>query len=96
MNGNTVLICWYGLFVHVLGANLSHSHNCSSCIPLVWAVFVLLVVDGRQLNAGYVHRVTTKDITVIVQEFYAQKGPFTKQIATEGFSTVFGQLMSPL
>ena len=32
----------------------------------------------------------------IVQEFYAQKGPFTKQIATEGFSTVFGQVMSPL
>ena len=32
----------------------------------------------------------------IVQEFYAQKGPFTKQIATEGFSTVFGQLISPL
>ena len=32
---------------------------------------------------------------VIVHEFYAKKGPFTKQIATEGFSTVFGQLMSP-
>ena len=32
----------------------------------------------------------------IVQAFYAQKGPFTKKIATEGFSTVFGQLMSPL
>ena len=32
----------------------------------------------------------------IVQAFYAQKGPFTKQIATEGFSTVLGQLMSPL
>ena len=31
----------------------------------------------------------------VVQEFYAQKGPFTKQIATEGFSTVFGQLMFP-
>ena len=33
---------------------------------------------------------------VIVQEFYAKKGLFTKQIATEGFSTVFGQLISPL
>ena len=33
---------------------------------------------------------------VVVQEFYAKKGPFTKQTATEGFSTVFGQLMSPL
>ena len=33
---------------------------------------------------------------VIVQAFYAQKGPFTKQIATEGFSTVLGQSMSPL
>ncbi len=32
----------------------------------------------------------------VVQEFYAQKGPFTKQIATEGFSTVSGQLISPL
>ena len=35
-------------------------------------------------------------IPTLVQEFYAQKGPFTKQIATEGFSTFFGQLMSPL
>ena len=34
--------------------------------------------------------------TLLVQAFYAQKGPFTKQIATEGFSTVLGQLMSPL
>ena len=33
---------------------------------------------------------------LLVQEFYAQKGPFTKQIATEGFSTVVGQLMSPV
>ena len=30
-------------------------------------------------------------VVILVQEFYAQKGPFTKQIATEGFSTVFGQ-----
>ena len=33
---------------------------------------------------------------VVVQAVYAQKGPFTKLIATEGFSTVLGQLMSPL
>ena len=45
---------------------LSHSHNCSSCIPLVWPVFMLLVVDGRQLYAGYVHRVTTKNMTVMI------------------------------
>ena len=32
----------------------------------------------------------------LVQEFYGQKGPFTKQIATEGFSTVSGQLISLL
>ena len=37
-----------------------------------------------------------EDTPHIVQEFYAQKGPFTKQIATEGFSTVSGQLISPL
>ena len=36
-----------------------------------------------------------KETGLIVQEFYAQKGPFTKQIATEGFSTAFGQVMSP-
>ena len=36
------------------------------------------------------------EFKLTVQEFYAQKGPFTKQIATEGFSTVSGQLISPL
>ena len=39
---------------------------------------------------------TVSKIGHLVQECYAQKGPFTKQIATEGFSTVFGQLMPPL
>ncbi len=39
---------------------------------------------------------TFPTVEVLVQELYAQKGPFTKQIATEGFSTVFGQLMSPV
>ena len=35
-------------------------------------------------------------LSAVVQAYYAQKGPFTKQIATEGFSTVLGQLMSAL
>ena len=61
MNENIVVIYWYGLFFVLLVANPSHSHNCSSCIPLVWPVFVLLVVDGCQLDAGYVHRVTMKN-----------------------------------
>ena len=46
-------------------------------------------IIGTSLNRGAVPR-------LLLQEFYAEKGPFTKQIATEGFSRVFGQLMSPL
>ena len=40
--------------------------------------------------------VSCRSLYSTVQAFYAKKGPFTKQIATEGFSTVLCQLMSPL
>ena len=46
------------------------------------------------MNAHF--NICNNNVNYIVQEFYAQKGPFTKQIATEGFSTVFRELMCPL
>ena len=49
-----------------------------------------MIVSCSWISAQFVQEL------VDLQVFYAQKEPFTKQIATEGFSTVFGQLMSPL
>ena len=67
-------------------SNFSFGHYCWSLpIQPVHAAAILTKKGG--LDGKY---------AVLVQEFYAQKGLFTKQIATEGFSTVFGQLMSPL
>ena len=55
-----------------------------------------LVGLSAEQKSNVASKVCYINSATVVQEFYAQKGPFTKQIATEGFSTVFGQLMSPL
>ena len=52
-----------------------------------WSSFTAVAVISQPCNSL---------CNLLVQAFYAQKGPFTKQIATEGFSTVSGQLISPL
>ena len=62
-----------------------------------WSISVITETQfATQTQVTEQHNCTEHLHVDVVQEFYAQKGPFTKQIATEGFSTVFGKLMSPL
>ena len=62
------------------GVSAEHLKHCSSRVTPLLA----MCITGFMVH-GF-----------LVQEFYAQKGPFTKLIATEGFSTVSGQLISHL